>query len=226
MQGERRCRKPYWLSEAGRLASHMSHMPGGCSQMFWAPWCLFGAECDAPSSLHLPAHVGLQRLEGHGLRHVEVTLPCEPVQLPRVPHVEVVGQVPQPKKELEQGSARTRRPAHTYLLPQKGACASVPGRREACTPTCSSAPACKAGRAEAHTIGWTVGETREAIPAQIVCLIIVAPWQVSRLQKNVFGMRPRGDRLEAIEAQAHGCRSDRVQSACENIQHKPFPELR
>ena len=23
-----------WLSEAGRLASHMSHMPGGCSQMF------------------------------------------------------------------------------------------------------------------------------------------------------------------------------------------------
>ena len=43
--------------------------------------------------LHLPAHVGLQRLEGHGLRHVEVALPCESVQLPRVPHVEVVGQL-------------------------------------------------------------------------------------------------------------------------------------
>ena len=48
-----------------------------------------------PGRLHLPAHVGLQRLEGHGLRHVEVALPRESVQLPRVPHVEVVGQVPQ-----------------------------------------------------------------------------------------------------------------------------------
>ena len=48
-----------------------------------------------PGRLHLPAHVGLQRLEGHGLRHVEVALPCESVQLPRVPHFEVVGQVPQ-----------------------------------------------------------------------------------------------------------------------------------
>ena len=48
-----------------------------------------------PGRLRLPAHVGLQRLEGHGLRHVEVALPCESVQLPRVPHVEVVGQVPQ-----------------------------------------------------------------------------------------------------------------------------------
>ena len=41
-----------------------------------------------PGRLHLPAHVGLQRLEGHGLRHVEVALPHESVQLPRVPHVE------------------------------------------------------------------------------------------------------------------------------------------
>ena len=40
-----------------------------------------------PGRLHLPAHVGLQRLEGHGLRHVEVALPRE--------SVEVVGQVPQ-----------------------------------------------------------------------------------------------------------------------------------
>ena len=48
-----------------------------------------------PGRLHLPAHVGLQRLEGHGLRHVEVALPRKSVQLPRVPHVEVVGQVPQ-----------------------------------------------------------------------------------------------------------------------------------
>ena len=38
-----------------------------------------------PGRLHLPANVGLQRLEGHGLRHVEVALPREPVQLPRVP---------------------------------------------------------------------------------------------------------------------------------------------
>ena len=40
-----------------------------------------------PGRLHLPAHVGLQRLEGHGLRHVEVALPRdrESVQLPRVP---------------------------------------------------------------------------------------------------------------------------------------------
>ena len=45
-----------------------------------------------PGPLHLPAHVGLQRLEGHGLHHVEVTLPCKSVQLPGVPHVEVVGQ--------------------------------------------------------------------------------------------------------------------------------------
>ena len=40
-------------------------------------------------------HVGLQRLEGHGLRHVEVALPRKSAQLPRVPHVEVVGQVSQ-----------------------------------------------------------------------------------------------------------------------------------
>ena len=97
--------KPAWLSRAGRPASHTLHMPGGCSQMFWAPWCLCGAVCDAPSSL------------------------------------------------------------------------------------------CKAGRVEAHAIGRAVGETRKAIPAQIVCPLIVAPWQVSRLQKNVFGMRPRGDKL-------------------------------
>ena len=93
-----------------------------------------------PGRLHLPAHVGLQRLEGHGLRHVKVALPRESVQLPRVPHVEVVGQVPQrlhfknqlccpkkgldpccPKKRLEQGSPDAGRPAHTYFLPQKGA---------------------------------------------------------------------------------------------------------
>ena len=48
-----------------------------------------------PGRLRLPAHVGLQRLKGHGLRHVEVALPRKSVQLPRVPHVEVVGQVPQ-----------------------------------------------------------------------------------------------------------------------------------
>ena len=35
------------------------------------------------------------RAQGHGLRHVEVALPCKSVHLPRVPHVEVVGQVPQ-----------------------------------------------------------------------------------------------------------------------------------
>ena len=80
-----------------------------------------------PGRLHLPAHVGLQRLEGHGLRHVKVALPRESVQLPRVPHVEVVGQVPQ-RLHLallpgaDQGSARTRRPEQA-LLPQKGACA-------------------------------------------------------------------------------------------------------
>ena len=121
------------------------------------------AQRAGPGRLHLPAHVGLQRLEGHGLRHVEVALPCESVQLPRVPHVEVVGQVPQrlhlalpqkrglskvprmrgglptccPKKELEQGSADARRPAHTYLLPQKGACSHS-------FFTCSSAPAAPA----------------------------------------------------------------------------------
>ena len=49
------------------------------------------AQRAGPWRLHLPAHVGLQRLEGHGLRHVEVALPRESVQLPRVPHVEVVG---------------------------------------------------------------------------------------------------------------------------------------
>ena len=58
-----------------------------------------------PGRLRLPAHVGLQRLKGHGLlRHVEVA-----VQLPRVPHVEVVGQVPQ-RLHLKK----------TALLPQKG----------------------------------------------------------------------------------------------------------
>ena len=46
-------------------------------------------------------------------------LPCESVQLPRVPHVEVVGQVPQR--------------LHLALLPQKGACASVTECSEACT---------------------------------------------------------------------------------------------
>ena len=53
------------------------------------------AQRTRPGRLHLPAHVGLQRLEGHGLRHVKVALPRKLVQLPRVPHVEVVGQVPQ-----------------------------------------------------------------------------------------------------------------------------------
>ena len=53
------------------------------------------AQRTRPQRLHLPAHVGLQRLEGHGLRHVKVALPRKLVQLPRVPHVEVVGQVPQ-----------------------------------------------------------------------------------------------------------------------------------
>ena len=53
------------------------------------------AQRTRPWRLHLPAHVGLQRLEGHGLRHVKVALPRKSVQLPRVPHVEVVGQVPQ-----------------------------------------------------------------------------------------------------------------------------------
>ena len=33
------------------------------------------AQRAGPWRLHLPAHVGLQRLEGHGLRHVEVALP-------------------------------------------------------------------------------------------------------------------------------------------------------
>ena len=89
------------------------------------------AQRTRPGRLHLPAHVGLQRLEGHGLRHVEVALPCESVQLPRVPHVEVVGQVPQRlhfkkqlcclKKELALASLNAVRPAHTYFLPQKGA---------------------------------------------------------------------------------------------------------
>ena len=50
------------------------------------------AQCAWPGRLHLPAHVGLQRLEGHGLRHVEVALLRKSVQLP---HEEVVGQVPQ-----------------------------------------------------------------------------------------------------------------------------------
>ena len=60
-------------------------------RVFWRPTCPARA-AGAPAHL---AHVGLQRFEGHGLRHVEVALPCESVQLPRVPHVEVVGQVPQ-----------------------------------------------------------------------------------------------------------------------------------
>ena len=72
-----------------------------------------------PGRLHLPAHVGLQRLEGHGLRHVEVALPCKSVQLPRVPHVEVVGQVPQ-RLHLK----------NSFV---KGACASVTECSEACT---------------------------------------------------------------------------------------------
>ena len=47
------------------------------------------AQRTRPWRLHLPAHVGLQRLEGHGLRHVKVALPHKSVQLPWVPHVEV-----------------------------------------------------------------------------------------------------------------------------------------
>ena len=66
-----------------------------------------------PWRLHLPAHVGLQRLEGHGLRHVEVALPRKSVQLPRVPRVEVVGQVPQR--------------LHLALLPPKRSLRKVPG---------------------------------------------------------------------------------------------------
>ena len=74
------------------------------------------AQCARPGRLHLPVHVGLQRLEGHDLRHVEVALPRESVQLPRVLRVEVVGQVPQ----------------RLHLaLPQKGACSRFPGCREA-----------------------------------------------------------------------------------------------
>ena len=70
-----------------------------------------------PGRLRLPAHVGLQRLEGHGLRHVEVALPCESVQLPRVPHVEVVGQVPQ-RLHLKNmsNSLDAGRPAHSVFL--------------------------------------------------------------------------------------------------------------
>ena len=75
-----------------------------------------------PRRLHLPAHVGLQRLEGHGLRRVEVALPRKSVQLPRVTRVEVVGQVPQ-RLHFKK----------TTLLPQKGACSRFPGCREPCT---------------------------------------------------------------------------------------------
>ena len=75
-----------------------------------------------PGRLHLPAHVGLQRLEGHSLHHVKVALPCESVQLPRVTHVEVVGQVPQrlhfKKTTLlpPKGSSTTRRPEDRFFL--------------------------------------------------------------------------------------------------------------
>ena len=81
----------------------------------------------------------------HGLRHVEVALPRESVQLPRVPHVASRRPGPPappfkikvpwtqtglntvffptccPKKRLPQGSADARRPEDTSLLPQKGA---------------------------------------------------------------------------------------------------------
>ena len=43
------------------------------------------AQRTRPGRLHLPAHVDLQRLEGHGLRHVKVALPRKLVQLPQVP---------------------------------------------------------------------------------------------------------------------------------------------
>ena len=76
------------------------------------------AERAGPGRLHLPAHVGLQRLEGHGLRHVEVALPCESVQLPRVPHVEVVGQVPQRLHLRSRFPGRMNTVFFPYLLPQ------------------------------------------------------------------------------------------------------------
>ena len=89
-------------------------------------------------TLHLPAHVGLQRLKGHGLRHVKVALPCKSVQLPRVPHVEVVGQVPQRLHLalLFQRSLRWRLwPAHTTSCPKKRpVLASQNAERPTCCP--------------------------------------------------------------------------------------------
>ena len=98
----------------------LKSMRSAAGRWAWRPTCpARAAGAPAPAG-----PVGLQRLEGHGLRHVEVALPCELVQLPRVPHVEVVGQVPQ-RLHLKK----------TALLPQKGACASVTECRALHTPT-------------------------------------------------------------------------------------------
>ena len=102
-----------------------------------------------PGRLRLPTHVGLQR-------HVEVALPCESVQLPRVPHVEVVGQVPRlhflpmlkvpwmqggvktptccPKRGLSQVLGCEKACSHLLVAPKKGL--QVPGMPGG-LPTCS-----------------------------------------------------------------------------------------
>ena len=82
-----------------------------------------------PSAADLPSARGrgactcrpTSAFSASGLRHVEVALPHELVQLPRVPHVEVVGQVPQRALPQKGACSRFAGCRDTYFLPQKGA---------------------------------------------------------------------------------------------------------
>ena len=56
-----------------RVIHPLKSMRSACSRSFGPSARL--AQRARPWRLHLPAHVGLQCLEGHGLRHVEVALP-------------------------------------------------------------------------------------------------------------------------------------------------------
>ena len=87
--------------------------------------------------------------------------------------------------------------SYSHVLHMPGGCGQMFwAPRRCCGAECDALSClCKAGRAETHAIRRAVGEAPKAISAQIVRPLIVAPWQVSRLQKNVFGMRPRGDKL-------------------------------
>ena len=68
-----------------KVVSERTNSAGSVAARLWQLGIFVYRERRAAGAPAPAGHVGLQRLEGHGLRHVEVALP-------RVPYV--VGQVP------------------------------------------------------------------------------------------------------------------------------------